>query len=78
MYYAGYTWEMDIARDLVLYLFYGNGPPRVTKRGIKRTPVITVILHQQLTMGRHLFVKDWDTNFKRLIRYFEENPRDVK
>jgi hypothetical protein len=77
MHYAGYTFGMDIARELLVYLFYGHGPPRVTKRGIKRTPVIAVI-HKQLTMGQHLFVRNWETNFERLVRYFDDNPRDVK
>ena len=75
--YAGYTWAMDISRELLLYLFHGHGPGRVTKRGIKRTPIIAVI-HKQLTMGQHLFVKDWSTNFKRLIQHLKDNPGDTK
>ena len=77
MHCAGYTWDMDIARELLVYLFYGFGPPRVTKRGVKRTPVITVI-HKQLTMGRHLFVRNWTKNFESLIRYFDDHPADVR
>ena len=78
MYYADYTWDMNIVREILVYLFYGYGPSRVTKMGgVKCTPVITVI-HKQLTMGRHLFVRNWTKNFESLIRYFDDHPADVR
>ena len=77
MWYEGYTWSMNIARALLIYLFYGLGVPRATKRGIRRSPVITV-LHKLLTAGRHLFVRNWETNFVGLIGYMEQHPADIK
>lgn len=74
---AGYSWTMDVWRAIQLYVFHGHGVPRVTKRGVKRTPLIAV-LRKQLVNGRHLFVKNWNVNFVGLRGYFETHPDDVK
>ena len=61
----------DLARSVLLYLFYGTFVPK--RKPTKRWPIIRAI-HRHLTNGRSRFKNYTSTCFKELLDLLEKHP----